>query len=147
MSRKYKFANSEKLYFISFAVVYWIDVFIRKEYKDIVVDSLKYCQQNKGLEIYGWIIMPSHVHLIIGSNQSKLEDIVRDMKIHTSAQLKKCIAGYKGESRREWMLWLMERAGKKNCNNNNWQFWQQHIHPDMILHRACGGLTKDLSLC
>ena len=65
MSRKYKFGDSDKLYFISFAVVDWIDVFVRKEYKDVVLESWKYCQENKGLEIYGWIIMTSHVHMII----------------------------------------------------------------------------------
>ncbi len=51
MSRKYKFGDSDKLYFISFAVVNWIDVFVRKEYKDVVIESWKYCQANKGLEI------------------------------------------------------------------------------------------------
>ncbi|HVM86888.1 MAG TPA: transposase [Puia sp.] len=76
MSRKYKFGDSDKLYFISFAVVYWIDVFIREEYKKIMIENWQYCQQNKGLEIYGWAIMPSHVHMIIGSNKNKLEDIV-----------------------------------------------------------------------
>ena len=136
MSRKYKFGDSDKLYFISFAVVYWIDAFVRKEYKDILVDSWKYCQQHKGLEIYGWVIMTSHVHLIIGSNQNKLETIVRDMKTHTSAQLKKSITNYKGESRKEWMLWLMERAGKKNSNNKDWQFWQQHNKPIEIINAS-----------
>ena len=47
MSRKYKFRDNDKLYFISFSVVYWIDVFIRNEYKDILLDSLKYCVNNK----------------------------------------------------------------------------------------------------
>ena len=27
------------------------------------------------------------------------------------------------------MLWLMERAGKKNSNNLNFQLWQQDNHP------------------
>lgn len=27
------------------------------------------------------------------------------------------------------MLWMMERAGKKNSNNSDWQFWQQHNKP------------------
>jgi hypothetical protein len=49
--------------------VYWIDVFIRKENWEMYIDSLKYCQQNKGLKIYGWVIMPIRVHLIIGSNK------------------------------------------------------------------------------
>ncbi|MDQ6813547.1 MAG: hypothetical protein M3040_07425, partial [Bacteroidota bacterium] len=39
------------------------------------------------------------------------------------------IADHPHESRKEWMLCLMERAGKKNGNNNEWQFWQQHNKP------------------
>ncbi len=70
--------------------------------------------------------MPSHVHTIIGSKKDKLEDIVRDMKKHTSPTLKATIKNNNLESRREWMMWLMERAGKKNSNNKDWQFWQQH---------------------
>lgn len=129
MSRKYKFWDSNKMYFISFATVYWIDVFTRNEYKDELVNSFKYCQQKKGLEIYAWCIMPSHVHLIISSRDKPLQDIVRDLKSHTSVQLKKLIREHTQESRREWMVWMMERAGKKNSNNSNWQFWQQHNHP------------------
>ena len=49
MSRKYKFHDPEGLYFISFATVGWIDVLTRPDYKDIIVDSLRYCQENKGL--------------------------------------------------------------------------------------------------
>ena len=63
MSRKYKFYEPNGLYFISFAVVYWIDVFTRNEYKDIVLESWKYCQENKGLEIYAWCIMTNHIHM------------------------------------------------------------------------------------
>ena len=87
MSRKYKFNDKDKLYFVSFAVIEWIDLFIRKEYKDIVVDSLKYCIQNKHLELYVWCLMMSHVHLIIGSERNPIENIMRDLKRHTSEQL------------------------------------------------------------
>jgi len=134
MSRKYRFEDSDKLYFISYAVVFWIDVFVRKEYKDILVDSWKYCLSNKGLEIYGWVIMPSHVHLIIGSSKNKLEDIVRDMKSYSSSALKKAIAEHPGESRKEWMIWMMERAGRKNSNNKSWQLLQQHNKPIELLN-------------
>ena len=136
MSRKYKFHDDDKLYFISFATVQWIDVFTREEYSQIVLNSWKFCQEKKGLEIYGWCIMPSHVHMIIGSNKNKLEDIVRDMKSYTSTALKKSIKENVQESRKEWLVWIacpdssgMERAGKKNGNNNDWQFWQQHNKP------------------
>ena len=91
MSRKYKFHDNDKLYFISFATVYWIDVFIREEYEEVILESWKYCQEKKGLEIYGWCIMTSHIHMIIGTKKNKLEDIVRDMKSYTSTTLKKSI--------------------------------------------------------
>lgn len=129
MSIKYKFRNQEQLYFVTFAVVNWIDLFIRNDYKQIMLDSWKHCQQYKGLEIYGWCIMTSHVHMIIGTQGSKLEDIMRDMKRHTSIELKKAIQKHTGESRKEWLLWMMERAGKNNSQNQDFQLWQQDNHP------------------
>jgi putative transposase len=129
MSRKYKFKNPEGIYFISFATVYWIDVFIRNEYKETLLESWRYCQEEKGLVIYAWIIMSSHVHMIISSKSNKPEDIIRDMKSYTSGKLKKATIEHPGESRKEWMLWMMERAGRKNSNNTNFQFWQQHNKP------------------
>ena len=133
MSRKYKFSDNDKLYFISFAVVYWIDLFIRKEYKDIVIESWKYCQQQKDLDIYSWCIMTSHVHMIIGSRGRKLDKIVGEMKSFTSRSLRDAIGEHQGESRKEWMVWLMEGAGKKNGNNRDWQLWQQNNKPLEIL--------------
>src|ERR1700761_3770813 len=134
MSSKYKFWDSNKMYFISYATVHWIDVFIRNEYKEEIIKSWKHCQKEKGLEIYAWCIMPSHIHLIISSSKNKLEDIVRDMKSHISAQLKKCITENKQESRKEWMIDLMQKAGKLNSNNTNWQFWQQNNKPLEIIN-------------
>ena len=63
--------------------MYWIDLFIREEYKRIVLDSWKYCIANKGMELYGWCIMTSHVHMIIGSNADKLERKMQNMKTHS----------------------------------------------------------------
>jgi putative transposase len=133
MRRKYKFGDNDKLYFISFAVVHWIDVFVRKEYKDIVLESWRFCQREKDLEIYAWCIMPSHVHMIIGSAGRPMDKIVGEMKSFTSRSLRKAIAEHPGESRREWMVKLMQEAGAKNGNNRDWQFWQQHNKPIELL--------------
>ena len=120
------------MYFISFATVNWIDIFTRNEYKDEIIKSWLHCQQKKGLEIYAWCIMPSHIHMIVSSHDKPLEDIVRDMKSHTSSLLKKLIKEHPQENRREWIVWMLERAGKKNSNNTAWQFWQQHNQPIQI---------------
>jgi REP element-mobilizing transposase RayT len=129
LSRKYKFKDNDKLYFVTFGVINWIDLFIREEYKKIMLDSWKYCMANKGMEIYGWCIMTSHIHMIIGPHADKLESIMQNMKRHTSEKLHEAIQSYSFESRKEWMLWMMERAGKKNSNNINFQLWQQHNNP------------------
>jgi putative transposase len=92
----------------------WIDIFIKNEYREELVQSWRYCQDHKSLEIYTWCIMPSHVHIIISSKAGKLNGIVRDMKSYTST---KTIKQHGQESRWEWLLWMFERAGLKNGNN------------------------------
>lgn len=129
MSRAYKFNNPESAYFISFATVNWIDVFTRPEYCHILIDSLRYCQANKGLQLYAWCIMPSHVHLIMASQTEPLEAILRDFKKFTANKILQTIEAHPGESRKAWMLWMFERAGKRNPNNTRYQFWQQHNQP------------------
>lgn len=129
MSSKYKFANDGHLYFVSFSVVYWIDLFTRTDYCKTIIDSLLFCEKNKGLELYAYCIMPSHLHLIIGSNKNPLEDIMRDFKSFTSRSLKQAISDHPGESRKEWLLWMMKRAGEKSSHHNDFQLWQEGNHP------------------
>jgi putative transposase len=132
MSRKYKFSDNDQLHFVSFAVVGWIDLFIRENYRNILVDSISFCQQNKDLNLYAWCIMTSHVHLIISSRGTPLSSIMRDLKRHTSEELRKAIRNNTAESRKEWMFDLMESAGRANSNNRGFQLWQQDNHPIVL---------------
>jgi len=132
MSRKYKFRDQEKAYFITFATVNWIDVFIRRIYKDILVDTINYCIKEKGLEVYAWCIMSNHVHMIIATQDELLQNIMRDLKGYSSKEILKAIMQNPQESRKEWMMSLFENAGQKNSNNTKYQFWQQHNHPIVL---------------
>ena len=148
MSRKCKFYNKEGLYFVSFATVNWIDVFVRDHYSWTMIESLDFCRKNKGMEIYAWCIMPSHVHLIFRAKENNPSDLLRDFKTFTSKKIRKMIEDNPQESRRECLparsrlakagiLWIacpaldagMERAGAKNSNVKGMQFWQQHNKP------------------
>jgi putative transposase len=71
----YKIRNKEAIHFITFAVVEWVDVFTRKDYRDIVVESLRHCQQQKGLILHAWCIMSNHVHLLASAKENNLSDI------------------------------------------------------------------------
>jgi len=129
MSRKYKFRDQEKAYFVTFATLNWIDVFTRRLYKDILVNTINHCINEKGLIVYAWCIMSNHVHMIIATNNEDLQNIMRDLKGYSSKEILKAITENQQESRKEWMMWMFERAGKKNSNNTKFQFWQQHNHP------------------
>src|SRR6185437_11231462 len=144
MSRKYKFHDNDKSYFISFAVVNWVDFFIREEYNQELINSWQYNIENKGLQIYGWCIMTSHIHMIVGSDgKMKLDKIIGEMKSYTSTRFKTLIKENQQESRKEWLVWMFERAGKKNGNNNEWQFWQQHNKPLEITGQEMFDRTLD----
>jgi REP element-mobilizing transposase RayT len=129
MSRKYKFREKPGAYFISFAVVNWIDVFSRDLYFSCITESLDYCRKNKGMEIYGYCIMTNHIHLIFRSSLNDPSGLIRDFKGFTSRKMLKMIEENPQESRKEWILWMFERAGKKNSNVTNRQFWQQKNQP------------------
>ena len=129
MSSKYKVGEDAIPHFVTFTVVGWIDVFIREQYKELFVESLKYCQENKGLVLHAWVVMTNHVHLIISSNTNRIEHIVRDLKKYTSKQIIKAIQENSLESRKEWMLNIFNYTGKHNNNNKDFQFWPQDYHP------------------
>ena len=67
---------------MSFAVVDWMDVFTRNEYKNIFLESIEYCQKNKNLEVFAWCIMSNHVHMVFrvvgeGKPELVLGDAIR----------------------------------------------------------------------
>ncbi|MCW3807931.1 transposase, partial [Plebeiibacterium marinum] len=125
MSRNYKFYNPEGLYFVSFAVVEWIDVFTRNEYKDIVIDNLQFNQKEKGMEIYAWCLMTNHVHLVFKSIKGiKPSILLGNFKRYTSKAIISTIKENRRESRREWLLEQFEKAGLKSSNVSKYQFWR-----------------------
>jgi REP element-mobilizing transposase RayT len=129
MSRKYKMANPEGMYFVSFAVVYWMDVFVREEYMGIISDSLNYCSKEKGLELFGYCLMPSHMHMVFRDKNNEPSKLLKEFKTHTSKAIRKAIEENAQESRKEWILWMMKRAAEKKSNVSNYQFWQHHNKP------------------
>jgi len=130
MSKNYKFHNPEGVYFVSFAVIEWIDALSRKEYKDIIVESLAYCQREKGMKILAWCIMSNHVHLIFRStSKQKPELLLGDLKRHTSKSIVSAIKENSQESRREWILEMLKKVADKSSNVKEFQFWRHDNKP------------------
>lgn len=124
MSRNYKIHDQADLHYVTYATVGWVDALTRPAYKDIIVESLRHCQREKGLELFAWCIMSNHVHLIArASDGNSLQDILRDHKKFTAKELLKAIAENPQESRREWLLKHFSTSDGGN------QVWQHDLHP------------------
>jgi len=131
MSEGYKIRDQTLPHFITVTVVDWIDVFTRKTYKDVVIESLDYCIQNKGMILFGYVIMSNHIHMIIQSQEATLSDLIRDFKKFTAKSILKKIQN-SPESRREWMLERFKLATESHSRNKNYQLWQYGNHPEEV---------------
>jgi REP element-mobilizing transposase RayT len=127
MVETYQINNQEGLYFLTFQVVGWADVFSRKCYRDIIIESFDYCMKNKGFELYAYVIMTNHIHLVSKSSQGDLSGVVRDFKKYTSKQVFKMMNEI-NESRREWLDLVFKFHAKYNKRNGEKQFWTHENH-------------------
>ena len=115
-------------YFLTLTVVNWIDVFSRKNHRDTIIDALKYCQVHKGLNVFAYVIMTNHIHLIVNTREPfHLKDTIRDFKKFTAKKIIHEIQELP-ESRREWMLPLFAMNAAKSKKHVDHKFWEAGNH-------------------
>lgn len=131
---RYKILDQNGLNFLTFTVVEWIDLFTRPAYKDIVIESLRHCQEEKGLLVHAYVIMPSHVHAILSTeNPAGLSWIIQRFKSYTASQILKYIKGHDNpESRRDWLMNHFAFNARKNRTHSQHQIWQKDNHPIIL---------------
>jgi putative transposase len=127
MPTGYQISDQEKLHYVTLQVVEWVDLFTRKAYRDIIIDSLNYCIRHKQLEVYAYVIMSNHVHLLMRSASGNLSGTIRDFKSFTGKEILKAIeAG--PESRDKWMLAIFKNAAIRHKRNSDFQVWTHENH-------------------
>ena len=130
MPTGYKIIEQDQLYFLTLQVVEWVDLFTRKRYRDLIVENLRYCCENKNLEIYAYVLMSNHLHLLAKCNNGGLSNVLRDFKSYTAKQILGQMM--EGESRREWMLHVFKDAAAKHVRNAEYQLWTHENHAEQI---------------
>lgn len=122
MKEGYVIRDQTKAHFITATVVDWIDVFSRKNYRDTVIECLNFCVKNKGMIVYGYVIMSNHIHLVVQSSEGKLSVLLRDFKKFAETTILEKIQT-EPESRREWMLERFKLVTESHSRNKNYQFY------------------------
>jgi putative transposase len=125
MTLKYKIDSNYTYYFITSATIGWTPMIINYSAFNILIKSLKYCQEHKNMKLHGYVIMPNHFHSIISSDTaSKIPQIMRDFKRHTSQELSNY---YKNSIHASKLFWI-----KKFYGNKVNYLWQEGYHPKAI---------------
>ncbi len=128
MAKRWKIDNQNGAYFLTFTAVDWVYVFHDDSYKQILCDSLNHCTAEKGLEIFAYVLMSTHMHLIATSGKNDLSDIIRDFKKFTSGTIIRKLEK-ENNSKSQKKLCSFSEAAKLHSRNKNFQLWKQNNHP------------------
>jgi len=115
-------------HFVTCTVAHWIPVFCRDDYFAILVDSLNYCSEHKGLSVHGCVLMPNHLHGVFSQADGHLCDVMRDLKRHTS----KTVAQRLETDGRSLWLRAFTNAGRAT---GNIKVWMDEFHPEQVYSR------------
>lgn len=133
MSKKYRVVDIQGIYFITSTVVGWVDVFTKDAYRNILVDSIRYCQANQGLKVHAWVLMTNHLHMICSAKPGKdLAMIIRNVKNFTAMKLIDAILKNPRERRKEGLLNVFETEANRSSNNFRFKFWEHENHPVLL---------------
>jgi len=120
--------NENSIHFLTITTIEWIDIFTKKEYFNVLINSLKFCQKKLGLLLYEYVIMTNHIHLIGRAKEGyKLSQIISSFKQFTTREILKLLE----EDNREYILRLIENSFSKKPINQ-YQIWQRENYPKLI---------------
>jgi REP element-mobilizing transposase RayT len=141
-TERFRIRDQFATHFLTFTVEGWIDIFSRQRYRDIILESFKFCIEKKGLRLHAYVIMSNRIHVIWTATEKSLSDIMRDFKTFTSKAILQSIADEnKIESRRDWLLYMFEFFGNRTNANDKYKLWSGNNHPE-IIHSADFMKTK-----
>jgi len=132
MPQSYRIFNElNYVYFITWTIVDWLNVFSEELYCQIALDSLAYIRLHKKTELNAFVIMPSHIHAILWPRDGvNLSDVNRDFKHFTSRKISN---EAEKQNRFDWLNKFMRARQLNRAQDvSKYQVWQEGSHPEAI---------------
>jgi putative transposase len=106
-----------KIYFWTATINKWQKLLLDDNYKDIIIQSLDYLSTRNKIDVFGFVIMPTHIHLIWRTKeQNGKESAQASFLKHTAHQFKKKILK---ENAANLASYAVTRINKK------YEFWKR----------------------
>ncbi len=123
---RYKILECEKPHFLSCTVVNWLPIFGSQSVAQIVLDSLRFLQDQERLTLYAYVLMENHIHLIADS--SELSKEIGGFKRYTA----RSIIDFFRAKKADHILKQLEYFKLRHRTDRNYQLWQEGSHPQVI---------------
>ncbi|QHL89248.1 transposase [Nibribacter ruber] len=130
---EFRRTSPDETYFITLTVTGWIDVFTRAVYKDFLIENLAYCQKKEHLDIFAYVLMSNHLHLVARRPEKDLTELLGRFKSYTAKKVLAAIEAHPQESRKEWLLHQFQFYARQKEQYSQYHFWQTTHHP-VLLH-------------
>ena len=123
---RYKIYNSDYPHFLTMTIVDWLPLFINPDVAEIVLDSLRYLQKEKNANLYAYVLMENHLHVIVQSDN--LSEAIQTFKSYTA----RTIIDYFTERKNIVTLEKLRYNKRKHKTKSAYQLWQEGSHPEEI---------------
>lgn len=108
----------EHLYFITASIVGWKNLFVRPVYAAIVMDSLKWLRENKRMLLFAYVLMPSHLHMLIKPLDREIGQLLQNFGSFTAHQILKQL---RNENLAELLFYFKQHRREKHIGHSIWQ--------------------------
>jgi len=128
----YQFQEGIFVYFVTFTITDWLPIFITPEAVQIIVESLRFCIEQKNLRINAYVIMPNHIHMIVFDeqfNNQRLKRTLIDFRKFTGHQLANYVDNHLSSS-------FSETIHNKILGDRCRQVWQPGWHAEGVVGEA-----------
>lgn len=106
-----------EIYFWTATINKWQRLLEKDEYKDVILDSLQYLSDEGKIDIFAFIIMPTHVHFIWRINEPNGKESPHGSFLKYTAHTFKKMLMTEDKSKLS--------AYKVGRGNKNYEFWQR----------------------
>jgi REP element-mobilizing transposase RayT len=129
---QFRKTTPDDTYFITLTLIGWINLFDREDYKRIIVENLQYCQKNENLEIFSYVIMSNHIHLVCRRIDKDLNELLGRFKSFTSKEFLREINTNPKESRSYWLLNVSKHFATLTKQVKDFRLWKTNNQPTLI---------------
>ncbi len=124
-------ADEHLPYFCTITVLDWVPVLIEARYIDPIIESLRFCREHKRLELFAFVVMPNHVHLIAAAGEH-LHPVIRDFKRFTSRMIHDWL---REDGCGTYLGWLEAATQCARRQRGELGLWQDGFHPQALYSR------------